>query len=61
LGWPAHFDPSYGGYDDFPPETRDDTLRHMHSLAEQCSPVKIYNATLGGALEEHERVDFKEL
>ena len=56
-----HFHPAYMGHDDFSLGTRDATLRHMHSLAEKSSPVKIYNASMGGILEEHERVDLEDI
>lgn len=61
LGYPGHFHPEYGGHDDFPIEERDRTLQHMHGIMERSSPVRLYNATLGGSLEEHERIDLEEI
>lgn len=56
---PNHFDPAYIGHDDFPLEARDETLWYAHRIMEQESAkrgVKIYNGTLGGILDVHERV-----
>lgn len=61
AGGKNHFHSDYEGHDDFPIETRDETLRHMHSVAEESSPVRIYNATIGGLLEEHKRVVLEEV
>lgn len=61
---PNHFDPDYIGWDDFPIETRDATLLHMHGVMERETRALgflVLNATVGGALEVHRRVDLVEV
>lgn len=36
-------------------------MLHLHKMARACSPVPIYNATVGGELEVHERRDIWEV
>ena len=63
-GEPSHFDENYeeGYWDMLRPAkyANLDTL-NAHMIAERSSPVKIYNATIGGELEVYERVDFNAL
>lgn len=49
----SHF---YG--DNFPDE---EMALTAHKIAKECSPVPIYNATIGGSLEVYPRVDFMSL
>ena len=61
---PNHFHPDYWTWDDHDPIYRDATLRDMHAIARREIESKgrhIYNATIGGALEVYERVDFESL
>lgn len=61
---PSHFTPDYEkGYEKMLRPARyanTDTLMG-HIIAKRCSPVPIYNATLGGNLEVYERVDYEGL
>jgi len=61
---PSHFTPEYekGIEGDLRPAryANLDTLT-AHMAAARSSPVKIYNATIGGELEVYERVDFRGL
>lgn len=63
-GKPSHFSPDYEKdiQEDLRPAkyANLDTLA-AHMVAARSSPVKIYNATLGGCLEVYERVDFRSL
>lgn len=63
-GKPAHFSPDYekGIETDLRPArlANLDTLA-AHMVAARSSPVKIYNATIGGDLEVYERVDYRSL
>lgn len=34
---------------------------HAHKIAKACSPIPIYNATIGGSLEVYERVDIMDV
>lgn len=36
-------------------------MLYLHNMAKRCSPVPIYNATIGGFLEVYPRVDLMEL
>lgn len=36
-------------------------MTYLHEMAKSCSPVPIYNATIGGELEVYDRVDLNEL
>jgi hypothetical protein len=38
-----------------------ENMNQAHMVARRSSPVPIYNATLGGKLEVHPRVDFFEV
>ncbi len=40
---------------------RNQIERHIHMVARRSSPVPIYNATIGGALDIHPRVDIFEV
>lgn len=55
-----HFDPRYK---DGSRNARYNNMNNIHAYinAIKCSPVPIYNATIGGKLEVYERVDFKSL
>jgi len=60
---PNHFTPNYGTTCDWPLSTRDATLIHAHKVAQHsCDQygVTILNASLGGILEVHQRIDFQE-
>ncbi len=63
-GKASHFDENYeeGYWDMLRPAkyANLDTL-NAHMIAERSSPVKIYNATIGGELEVYERVEFDTL
>lgn len=63
-GKPSHFTPDYekGIEGDLRPAkyANLDTL-NAHMVAARSSPVKIYNATIGGQLEVYERVEFGSL
>jgi len=63
-GKPSHFTEEYekGIEDELRPArlANLDTLA-AHMVAARSSPVKIYNATLGGELEVYERVCFESL
>lgn len=63
-GQPCHFSPDYEKdiQEDLRPAryANLDTLT-AHMAAARSSPVKIYNATIGGELEVYERVDFRSL
>lgn len=56
-----HFDPEYA----FNKTDRSDfdnaNMTKLHEVAKESSPVPIYNATIGGYLEVHERVDMIEV
>jgi len=61
---PNHFHPDYWTADDFPLNTRDTTLRHMHSIIRkefEKMGRHIYNAGIGGKLDVYERVDLREV
>lgn len=52
------FDADYTG-DYRPRDVLDnENMTHVHQVAKRSSPVPIYNATIGGALEVHPRRDF---
>ena len=36
-------------------------MLHLHKMAKKCSPVPIFNATVGGELEVHPRIDIWEM
>lgn len=59
----SHFDPTYTdiGARVYSAETinRDKIL--AHEIAKKCSPIPIYNATIGGELEVYPRVDLYEV
>lgn len=55
---------AYPGYDTDPRDKSEQDQRNMsniHAIARRCSPVPIYNATIGGSLETYPRVDIFEL
>lgn len=55
------FDPEYTS-DPRPRDVLDNcNMTHVHAVAKRSSPVPIYNATLGGKLEVHPRVDYFEV
>lgn len=55
------FDPNYTD-DQRPRDELDNTnMIQVHRVAKRSSPVPIYNCTLGGKLEVHERKDFYEV
>lgn len=55
------FDPDYT-QDMRPRDVMDNTnMNQVHAVARRSSPVPIYNATLGGALEIHPRVNYFEV
>ena len=63
-GKPSHFDPLYEiGFEEHlkPAHYANRDLLHAHQVANASSPVKIYNATIGGDLEVYPRVDFEKL
>lgn len=51
----CHFDENYPAF--WVWEERNKIENHIHQVARKSSPVPIYNATLGGNLEVHPRVD----
>lgn len=53
-----HFDEDYPAYAKW--EERNKIENHIHEVAKKSSPVPIYNATIGGMLEVHPRVDIFE-
>jgi len=58
---PNHFHPDYHTWDTHPLLERDDTLVLMHAIAQREAEARgnhIFNATKGGKLEVHERVDY---
>jgi hypothetical protein len=61
---PNHFTPDYEkGYEKMLRPARyanTDTIMG-HIIAKRSSPVRIYNATIGGSLEVYERVDYERL
>jgi hypothetical protein len=63
-GDPNHFHPAYGEADMFPIEERDETLVMMHEIiAQECKDrgVNVFNATVGGKLEVHERKSIEDI
>lgn len=54
-----HFDRRYPAFADW--QTRNRIETHIHTIARRSSPVPIYNATVGGQLEIHPRVDIFEV
>lgn len=56
---PAHFSGKYPAFVD----QKERTLieEHIHRIARRSSPVPIFNATVGGSLEIHPRVDLFEV
>lgn len=61
---PNHFHPDYWTWEDNPLEDRDDTLNEVHEMAMRAfhsAGRRLYNASWGGGLEVHERVNFDEL
>lgn len=54
-----HFRDDYPNYSKLDYRTRLEF--HLHEIAHRSSPVPIYNATMGGTLEVHPRVDFMSL
>ena len=58
-----HFIDDYYDYenDPIPPEVREADLLHAHEIAHKCSPIPIYNATIGGELEVYPRVNIWEV
>ena len=55
----CHFDERYPAY--WVWEERNKIENHIHNVAKKSSPVPIYNATIGGNLEVHPRVDIFEI
>lgn len=51
----CHFDERYPAF--WVWEERNKIENHIHEVARKSSPIPIYNATIGGALEVHPRVD----
>lgn len=54
-----HFDEKYPAYAKW--EERNKIEQHIHEVAAKSSPVPIYNATIGGKLEVHKRVNLTEI
>lgn len=54
-----HFSDEYPMYSVW--QERNKIEQHIHEVAKKCSPVPIYNATVGGALEVHPRVDIRKV
>lgn len=57
---PNHFHPDYWTANDFPLQTIDGTLEHMHTVARRSIERMgryVYNAGIGGELTAYERVD----
>ena len=42
-------------------EQDDGNMKHLHEMAKRCSPVPIFNATVGGVLDVYERKDIFEV
>lgn len=60
---PNHFHPDYIGVDEFPLETRDETLLHMHGLIEnelKSRDIKCFNAGPTSILRVHEVISLTE-
>ena len=54
-----HFDKDYPSYSVW--EERNKIEQHIHEVARKSSPVPIYNASVGGYLEVHPRVNLEQL
>ena len=54
-----HFDENYPFYAVW--EERNKIENHIHEVAKKSCPVPIYNATIGGRLEVHPRVDIRKV
>ena len=54
-----HFDQNYPAYAVW--NERNKIEQHIHEVAKKSSPAKIYNATVGGSLEVHPRVDIRKV
>jgi hypothetical protein len=54
-----HFDEHYPSYCVW--EERNKILQHIHEVAQRSSPIPIYNASVGGYLEVHPRVNIFDL
>ena len=54
-----HFVDTYPAYAKW--DERNRIEMHIHEVAKKSSPVSIYNATLGGFLEVHPRVDLRKV
>lgn len=54
-----HFDPNYPSHAVWQERNKIET--HIHEVAKKCSPVPIYNATIGGSLEVYPRVDIRKV
>jgi len=67
MGWGSditknHFHEDYQMYDPRDiSKQQNGAGRKLHYMAARCSPVPIYNATIGGELEAYERVDMREV
>jgi len=56
-----HFMPYYKKIDSGYVERNNKCVRMAHKLIKRSSPVPVYNATIGGSLEVHPRVDIYEI
>lgn len=54
-----HFTEKYPHYCRW--QGREEINNYLHDMAKRCSPVPIYNATVGGHLEIHPRVDIRKV
>jgi len=57
-----HFDPSYQFFDPRDvSKAQNKNNEWLHKVAKECSPVPIYNASVGGNLDTYPRVDIHEV
>lgn len=59
-GGANHFHPNYTQDKRDRADFDNEAMTYLHEMAKRCSPVPIYNGTVGGELEVYDRVDINE-